>query len=241
MRGMARRRSDIDTLREQVGTFDAPIGAVQLPSDGVRLDRRGNPKPLQSGQDEHPEPGAGTQRTRRPKRQPEPELAFTTDLFESDPVERAVLAACHKVLAGKQVTTAELRRKLVAAEFDEASIELGIERCTAAGLLDDPRYAGAWVQSRIRRGQGVQRIRQDLTKRGIPKELIDEALAEHADADVLEDAATEAARRKFARIDLDETKARAKATRWLVSRGFSFAQADTAIRTVRQERADAEA
>ena len=52
-------RGDIDKLRKKVGTFDepvaAPIGAVQLPSDGVRYDKRGNPKPLQSGQDEHEE------------------------------------------------------------------------------------------------------------------------------------------------------------------------------------------
>lgn len=234
---MARKRDDIDRLREQVGTFDAPIGAVQLPSDGVRLDRRGNPKPLQSGQDEHPEPGT---RERRARREPEPELAFTTDLFAADPVERAVLAACHKALAGRQVTMEELRRKLVAGEFDEDAIALGIERCVAAGLLDDRRYTEAFVESRIRRGHGAQRIRQDLSRRGVDRVLVDEVLGEQSDTGALEDAAVEAARRKFARVDLEAAPERAKAMRWLLGRGYSSAQADGALRELRRERAEAE-
>ena len=63
-------RTDIDKLRDQVGTFEAPIGSVQLPETGVRYDKRGNPKPLQSGQDEHPEPAPRGER--KPRRPPEP-------------------------------------------------------------------------------------------------------------------------------------------------------------------------
>lgn len=233
---MARRR-DIDELKEKVGTFDAPIGSVQLPATGVRLDRRGNPKALQSGQDEHPEPASrGSRRTR----QPEPELAFTTDLFAGDPVERSVLAACHKALAGTQLTVAELRKKLAAKEFEAEAIELGIDKCTAAGLLDDTRYAEQYVASRVRRGQGAQRIRQDLARRGIDRSLVDAALAGHQEEGALDAAAIDAARKKFARIDLDDAPARAKAMRWLLSRGYSSSQADGALRAVRQERADAE-
>lgn len=232
---MARR--DIDKLRDAVGTFDAPIGAVQLPATGVRLDRRGNPKALQSGQDEHPEPAP---RGTRKRREPEPELAFTTELFVDDPVERSVLAACHKVLAGTQVTEAELRRKLAAKDFDEATIELGIERCVAAGLLDDARYARQYVDSRVRRGHGAQRIRQDLARRGIDRALVDDALGPHQDEGAIDAAAIDAARRKYARMDLDDAPTRAKALRWLLSRGYTGAQADAALRTVRQERAERE-
>jgi regulatory protein len=234
---VARKRRDIEELKERVGTFDAPIGSVQLPSTGVRLDRHGNPKALQSGQDEHPEPAP---RGERRKRQPEPELAFSTDLFAEDPVERSVLSACHKVLAGRQVTVAELRKKLVAKEFEPEAIEHGIERCTAAGLLDDARYTAEFVASRVRRGHGAQRIRQDLFQRGVDRALVDSALAEHVDSGALDDAAIEAARRKFARVGLDDEKAKAKALRWLLSRGYSSSQAYAALATLRQERADAE-
>ena len=235
--GFMARRRDIDELRQRVGTFDEPIGAVQLPETGVRYDRRGNPKPLQSGQDEHPEPAPRGTRT---KRAPEPELAFSTDLFDEDPKQRAVLTACHKALAGKQLTVTELRRKLEKGEFDAADIEHGIERCTAAGLLDDRRYATAYVESRVRRGQGAARIRQDLARRGIDRSVVDELLAAHVESGGLDDAALDAARRKFARIDLEDAKARAKAMRWLLGRGYTGSQAQTALHAVRQERAEAE-
>lgn len=238
-------RKDIDKLREKVGTFDepvdAPIGAVQLPATGVKLDRRGNPKPLQSGQDEHPEPAPrGTGTRTRTRKQPDPELAFTTELFVADPVERSVLAACHKALSGTQLTVDQLRRKLVAKEFDEAAIEHAIERCIAAGLLDDDRFTEAFVESRVRRGHGAQRIRQDLFQRGVDRASVDAALALHQESGALDEAAVVAAQRKFARIDLDDAKARNKAFRWLLSRGYSSAQADAALRSLRQERADAE-
>jgi regulatory protein len=225
----------MDKLREQVGTFEAPIGSVQLPQTGVRYDKRGNPKPLQSGQDEHPEPG---ERAPRAKRRPEPELEFTTDLFAADPAERKVLTACHKVLSGTQVTTEQLRRKLVKAGFEPHDVELGIDKCTAAGLLDDVFYASQWVESRVRRGHGPARIRQDLAQRGIDRALVDAALAEHADPDSLAEAAIGAARTKFARVDLEDRTARAKALRWLLGRGYSSSHADAALRVVRQEQAD---
>lgn len=237
---MARRKDTdtqkpLDKLRETVGTFEAPIGSVQLPETGVRYDKRGNPKPLQSGQDEHPEPGP---RVPRAKRKPEPALEFTTDLFSADPAERKVLTACHKVLAGTQVTTDQLRRRLVKAGFEAQDVEFGIDKCTDAGLLDDARYADQWVETRVRRGHGPARIRQDLAQRGIDRAIVDAALAEHADPEALADAAVDAARRKFARVDLDDRTARAKALRWLFSRGYSSAHADAALRVVRQEQAD---
>ncbi len=225
----------MDKLRETVGTFEAPIGSVQLPETGVRYDKRGNPKPLQSGQDEHPEPG---ERAPRAKRTPQPELEFTTDLFAADPAERKVLTACHKVLAGTQVTTDQLRRKLVKAGFEPEDVELGISKCAAAGLLDDEFYATQWVESRVRRGHGPARIRQDLAQRGIDRAIVDVALAEHADPDALADAAVNAARTKFARVDLEDRAARAKALRWLLGRGYSSSHADAALRAVRQEQAD---
>lgn len=232
------KRTDIDRLTQRVGTYDAPIGTVQLPETGVVYDKRGNPKPLQSGQDEHPEAAPREPGTRR-KRQPEPELAFTTDLFVADPAERSVLAACHKALAGRQITVHELRTKLVTKEFEPEVIDLAIDKCTAAGLLDDERYATAFVESRVRRGHGAQRIRQDLARRGIDRALVDVALAEHQESGALDDGAVDAARKKFARLDLEDAKVRAKALRWLMSRGYSSAQCYAAVGMLRQERADA--
>jgi regulatory protein len=229
-------RTDIDKLREQVGTFEAPIGSVQLPETGVRYDKRGNPKPLQSGQDEHPEPAPRGER--KPRKRPEPELEFTTDLFVQDPAERKLLAACHKALSGSLQTSTQLRRKLVKQGFEPDEVELGLERCTSAGLLDDRAYAASFIESRVRRGHGAARIRQDLGQRGIDRRVVDELLAANVEPEAMDDAALVAARRKLARVDLDEAAARAKGLRWLMSRGYTSAQASGAISALRQERAD---
>jgi len=231
---MAKRRG-IDELKERVGTFDAPIGAVQLPETGVRYDKRGNPKPLQSGQDEHEDPLPGERRARKPK---EPELAFTTDLFVQDPEERAVLTACHKALAGRQVTEHELRSKLVKGGHEPDVIEVGVAKCIAAGLIDDRRYVEAFVESRVRRGHGAQRIRQDLQRRGVDRVLVDEFLVEPKESGAFDDAALEAARRKAARLDLADAKSRAKLTRWLMARGYASGQAYEAVRVIQREHAD---
>lgn len=227
-------RKDIEELRERVGTFEAPIGSVQLPSTGVRYDKRGNPKPLQSGQDEHPEPG---ERAPRQKRQPDPELAFTTDLFVGDPRERAALATCAKVLSSKLLTERQLRDKLVAAQHEPDMVDFAVERCRESGLVDDAAYATSWVESRIRRGHGVRRIKQDLAQRGVPREVVEAALAAEAPGDELDVAAVDAARKKAARLDLSDAASRAKLQRWLAGRGFTSHQVNAAVRAIQEEQA----
>lgn len=236
---MAKRR-DMEQLTRRYGTFDAPIGTVQVPETGVLYDKRGNPKPLQSGQDFHPElerdPDAP--RPKRKKRQPEPELQFSTDLFQADPRERAALTTCHKVLASRVVTEQQLRDKLVAAEHDDDMIEFALERCRVGGLVDDAAYARSWVESRIRRGHGARRIERDLAQKGVAKDHVAAALAELAGNDELDTGAIDAARKKAARLDLEDAATRAKLQRWLVGRGYSFAQVNDAVRAIRTEHAD---
>lgn len=153
---------------------------------------------------------------------------------ETDPV----LGACHRVLADRQVTAAELRRKL--SSFSPAEVDHAIERCQAAGLLDDERYAESYVESRMRRGHGALRIRHDLLRRGIDRATIDAQLARLEQSDALADAALDAARRKFARLQLDESAERARVVRWLAGRGYTSSQAHATLERLRQERAGSE-
>jgi len=239
--GVAERK-DIKRLRRKVGTFDepvidVPIGAVQLPTTGVKYDRHGNPKPLLSGQVSHDDEPDDHVRAPRRKKEKVPELAFQTDFFVEAPEISKALTQCHKVLADKFVTEHQLREKLVKAECEPEAIEEALERCRKAGLLDDRRYAGQWVESRARRGHGARRISQDLRQRGVDQVLIAEALETVTENGALDVGAVDAARKKFARVDLDDAKARAKGLRWLMGRGFSSGQCYAAIAAVRAERA----
>ena len=51
------------------------------------------------------------------------------------------------------------------------------------GLLDDRRYAADVAELYVRKGYGVRKIRDELYRRGIPRELWDEALSQIQEED----------------------------------------------------------
>lgn len=85
-------------------------------------------------------------------------------------------------------TIAAVRTRLRRAGWDDRVIEGVIERLVDAELLDDRKFADAWVESRSRsRKLGPIRLSAELRRKGIAPELIAEALERHAPED--EDAA----------------------------------------------------
>ena len=70
---------------------------------------------------------------------------------------------------------AELARKL-AAHGDADEIDAVIERMGELGLQSDTRYAEAFVRGKAGR-YGASRLRSELARRGIDRDLINEAIA----------------------------------------------------------------
>ena len=64
--------------------------------------------------------------------------------------------------------------------FDEAAeeIEETLNRLESQGYLDDRAAARSFVESRLGRGEGRARLRAELSRRGAPDEIAEEALAE---------------------------------------------------------------
>ena len=99
---------------------------------------------------------------------------------------RRDLTAKEKALAlldKRDYSRAELLRKLAEKDFDEAEATEAVDRLVELGFVDDARYAPIIVRHYAAKGYGPQRVRQELQKRGIPKELWDEALAEMPEQD----------------------------------------------------------
>ena len=55
-------------------------------------------------------------------------------------------------------------------------MELVLDELAKAGLQSDARFTESYVDSRVRRGSGPQRIRAELRERGIDDSLIAETL-----------------------------------------------------------------
>jgi regulatory protein len=126
----------------------------------------------------------------------------------------------------------ELRSKLRRAEVGEAEIEATIARLQRLGYLDDARFARARAESLLAfKRLGPRGVERKLAAAGIAREVIREAVSEAmSERDELS-LAFDALRRKHpAAIGTDDPRLRARAARYLISRGFSGGVVARALR-----------
>jgi regulatory protein len=81
------------------------------------------------------------------------------------------------LLARREHSVQELARKLAVRGYADEEIYPALEALVDRDYLSDVRYAEAYVRSRIAKGFGEIRIRQELRERGIDRELSDATLA----------------------------------------------------------------
>jgi regulatory protein len=107
--------------------------------------------------------------------------------------ERLVRYAVHH-LSRYGTTRANLRRLLIRrvdkaiyhhpdVDRDEAIewVDQAVSRCDELGLLDDAAFARSRVTAGLRRGVSPRMLAQRLAAKGVSRELVDEALADHID------------------------------------------------------------
>ena len=133
------------------------------------------------------------------------------------PLERAKARAL-KLLEGRDYGRAELAAKLVEKGEEPEAAEQAAERMAELGFVNDGNYAGMVVRHYAAKGFGRQRIREELRRRRLPRELWDAALEE------LPDQAETADRLLEARLhgkapEGDELR---RACAYLLRRGFSW-------------------
>ena len=162
------------------------------------------------------------------------------ELVERERQMKARMAALD-YLSYQARTTVELRRKLRQKGHDEAAVEDAVAYVAGHGYLDDARYARDYVRSRFAgRGYGPQRLRQELLRRGVPKDAVEDALAALEEAEDVEDAALGHARTRWRALatEADARKRRKKTMDYLVRRGFDFEQARAAVERAAAEDGD---
>jgi len=84
-----------------------------------------------------------------------------------------------RVLALRDHSEAELRRKLKAKGYDEQETTGSVARLQELGYLDDARFARSFAASSIRNGRGYgARLKQELARRGVAGAIVQATLAE---------------------------------------------------------------
>ena len=146
----------------------------------------------------------------------------------------AVRLESRRALARERALTMISRRQMSAKELREKLRQKGVDPETAAwcadwlaerGLLDEEAYAAAVVRHYAAKGFGAGKVRAELARRGVPRELADAALEAMPEGDDRLDRLI-AARLKDPN-DRDEVR---KLSASLYRRGFSGEEIRSALR-----------
>ena len=122
-------------------------------------------------------------------------------------------------LARREHSRRELERKLARAGASAELIRQVLDDLAERGLQSDARFAEALVSNRVRRGQGVARVRRELADRGVAAEVIDATCA--GGGIDWQRRAREVCREKFGTGVPADRKEWARRARFLSYRGFA--------------------
>lgn len=97
---------------------------------------------------------------------------------------RVALDRAVRFLASRPRSRRELARRLGRDEIDEATLERVLARLEELGYLDDRAFAEWWVANRAaHRPRGRLALRSELAEKGVPRDIVEEALEGQDDAD----------------------------------------------------------
>ncbi|MEV7631085.1 regulatory protein RecX [Microbacterium sp. NPDC089318] len=154
---------------------------------------------------------------------------------DADAVRERAEEALVRKLRAKQLSVSEARSVLRENGLDRDAIEDVVDEFLRRSYLDDHTLASLLVTSGTeRRGQGRIALARSLAQRGIPRDIIDDALEELPDDDA--ERALEFARNKasgMSRLDFDTALRRLHGQ--LARRGYGGSVAMGAARTALSE------
>jgi regulatory protein len=169
-------------------------------------------------------------RLRRDQQLSDEEIAALQDRDEAHKAHESAL----RYLDYRPRSIDEIRRHLKGKGFEPDVIDEVVERLADVGLLDDRAFARYWLENRADfRPRGERALRQELRLKGVPDDVIAEALSEgHSEDEAAYRAAVAQARQVRT---ADPVEFRRKIEAHLVRRGFSYDAARDATARVWRE------
>ena len=149
-----------------------------------------------------------------------------TEILETEEDHRARLAVL-RLLRGRLRSEQEIRRKLTDRELPPACVERVIRQFLENGMIDDRRFAEAFLHDMTLRGSaGIRILRKKLQEKGIERETADTVLGTVNRQDQQEKLARASADRylrRHSRTGADQLpKLRQHLTQYLGRRGFEW-------------------
>lgn len=136
-----------------------------------------------------------------------------------------------QLASGRMMSRKELADKLNRKGIAPNTAEEAVEWLTSLGAVDDAAYAGVIARHYAASGYGPGRVRQELQKRGVPRELWDDALSQLPDS---ADAIDGFLKKKLGGRTPDRTTLK-KLSDALLRRGFSWSDIRPALNRLGEE------
>ena len=135
-------------------------------------------------------------------------------------------AAAANMVGSRTLSKKELTDRLLRKGTEEAEARAAVDWLEDLGAVNDGEYAAALVRHYGSRGYGPARVREELRRRGVGRELWDAALEELPDpAEVLDGLI-----RKKQRAALSDRRELKRLSDSLLRRGFSWGDVKAALR-----------
>ncbi len=151
------------------------------------------------------------------------------ELRDSVQREAALLATYDRalnLLALRARSSRELRRQLVRKGEPADQVDAAIARLQAAGFLDDGAFARQFARSKaVGSGMSRRRIQQELGRRGVARQVGDDAIADVFEEEQLDARAVveQAARKKLRSLEnLDAVTRKRRLYAFLARRGYDL-------------------
>jgi regulatory protein len=165
-----------------------------------------------------------------------------TDPEKPKRAPRSTYTRALDMLEARARAVVELRRLLIKKGEPEAEVDAAIVRLRDAGLLDDANFARQLARSKaVGGGHSRRRVQLELSKRGVAREISNEAIAEVFGEEGFDEGASieRVARKKLrllTKVDTPTRKRRLYA--FLARRGYDGDDIQRVLRVVLQDSED---
>ena len=141
---------------------------------------------------------------------------MTTRARSRTPVKERAL----RLLSVRSRSKAELRQRLLRADYEPEEVDAAIADLEAVGLVDDEAFAREVAEYQRRKGMGRRAGMNALRVKGVPRELA-ERIAEEANPEDEAERAAEVASKRLTRLHgLDPETRRRRLVDYLMRRGY---------------------
>jgi regulatory protein len=164
-------------------------------------------------------------------------------MTESEKPKRSTYVRALDMLEARARGVAELRRLLIRKGEPSAEVDAAIDRLRDAGVLDDANFARQLTRSKaVGAGLSRRRIGQELARRGVARDVSNEAIEAVFEEDAVdEEASIERLARKKLRMltKVDEAARKRRLYAFLARRGYDADDIQRVLRIVLADQHDA--